>query len=173
VSDVLARLAARLRDDGELPPETIGSPRGEAIHGPATAAGPRARADPARYELLVEAIYEGYLLHYGRGRVVVTDDGDLALLAGDRLYALGIAELAALGDLDAVRELADAISLAAQAHADGDGALAEAVWRGAVRGVGWGPSEALDRAKALARDGDPDAATALAGAAAERPRDVA
>jgi len=41
------------------------------------------------------------------------------LLAGDHLYALGLARLAALGDLDAVAELADVISLSAQAHASG------------------------------------------------------
>jgi hypothetical protein len=36
-------------------------------------------------------------------------------MAGDRLYALGLARLAELGDLQAVGELADVISLAAQA----------------------------------------------------------
>ena len=40
------------------------------------------------------------------------DDPDLALLAGDRLYALGLERLAALGDLEAVAELADVIALA-------------------------------------------------------------
>ena len=34
------------------------------------AAGPRAGAARAEYELLIEAIYEGYLLHYGTSRVV-------------------------------------------------------------------------------------------------------
>ena len=69
--------------------------------------------------LLVEAIREGYLLHYAAGRVVRPEDPDLSLLAGDRLYALGLARLAELGDLEAVGELADVISLAAQAHAEG------------------------------------------------------
>jgi hypothetical protein len=36
------------------------------------AAGPRARSHRGEYELLVEAIYEGYLLHYGCPRVART-----------------------------------------------------------------------------------------------------
>ncbi len=45
-------------------------------------------------------------------------DDDLALLAGDYLYARGLERLAALGDLEAVRELSDLISLVAQLHAE-------------------------------------------------------
>ena len=56
--------------------------------------GPRA-AGTSDYELLVESIREGYELHYGAPRVVRTDDPDLALLAGDRLYALGLERLGA------------------------------------------------------------------------------
>ena len=52
------------------------------------------------------------------------------MLAGDRLYALGLERLAAIGDLEAVAELADVIALCAQAHAEGDPARAEAVWDG-------------------------------------------
>ena len=55
-------------------------------------------------------------LHYAVGRVIDGADADLALLAGDYLYALGLGRLAALGDLEAVRELSDLISLAAQVH---------------------------------------------------------
>ena len=66
------------------------------------------------------------------------DDPDLALLAGDRLYALGLARLAELGDLDAVAELADVISLAAQAHAEGDAERAAAVWAAGAAAVGHG-----------------------------------
>ena len=54
-----------------------------------------------------------------------------ALLAGDYLYALGLERLAGRGDLEAVGELADLISLAAQVHAEnGDGS-----GRGAGRGA--------------------------------------
>ena len=68
------------------------------------------------------------------GRVVRPEDPDLALLAGDRLYALGLERLAAIGDLDAVAELADVIALCAQAHAEGDPARADAVWDAGARG---------------------------------------
>ncbi len=52
------------------------------------AAGPRAAEAPGEYALVIESIREGYLLHYGEPRVVVGADPDLALLAGDYLYAL-------------------------------------------------------------------------------------
>ena len=77
----------------------------------------------------VEAIREGELVHYGQGRVVSTEDPDLALLAGDWLYALGLSELAARGDLDEVARLAAVIALCAKAHAEGRPEDAEAAWR--------------------------------------------
>jgi hypothetical protein len=87
---------------------------------------------------VLDSIREGYRLHYAEGGVVRTDDRDLALLAGDRLYALGLARLAEAGDLEAVRILADLISECAQAHAelapqraDEAWAVAEAALRGA------------------------------------------
>jgi hypothetical protein len=86
----------------------------------------------AEVELLLEAIREGYELHYGEPRVVATEDPDLALLAGDRLYALGLEKLAAIGDLDAVRTLSDLISSSARAHAEQDPARAEKAWTDAV-----------------------------------------
>ena len=88
----------------------------EPAFGLLAAAGPRAAEAPAEYSLLVESVREGYLLHYGEPRVVVGADADLALLAGDYLYALGLERLAALGDLEAIRELSDLISLSAQLH---------------------------------------------------------
>ena len=77
---------------------------------------------------VLEAIYEGYLLHYGEPRLFDGMDGDLRLLAGDALYALGLARLAERGDLPAVAELSDLITRSAQAHAEGRGAVAEALW---------------------------------------------
>ncbi len=138
--EVLDRLADVLRADGGLLAEAVvDAPAGEpARHGAVAAAGPRAAGREAEYELLVEAIREGYLLHYGTGRVVVPEDPDLALLAGDRLYALGLARLSALGDLEAVALLAEVISLSAQAHAAADPDCAEAVWEAGARAVGHG-----------------------------------
>ncbi|HEX6457041.1 MAG TPA: hypothetical protein VF009_11050, partial [Solirubrobacterales bacterium] len=40
--------------------------------------------------LVVEAVREGYLLHYEQPRLLAGHDSDLALLAGDYLYALGL-----------------------------------------------------------------------------------
>jgi hypothetical protein len=77
---------------------------------------------------VVEAVYEGYLLHYGRPRLFEGMDEDLRLLAGDALYALGLARLAEAGDLPAVAELSDLISSSAQAHAEGRAAAAEGLW---------------------------------------------
>src|SRR5207248_8194512 len=102
------------------------------------AAGPRAAGREADYELLLEMILEGSLLHYGTPRVVHTSDRDLALLLGDQLYALGLARLAALGDLDAVAVLADVISQLAQAHAEGDEARVEQIWDAGAVAIGWG-----------------------------------
>ena len=77
----------------------------------------------------VEAIREGWRLHAdGRGRVLAPDDPDLALLGGDRLYALGLERLAALGDLEARRALADLISMCARSHAEGRPELAAEAW---------------------------------------------
>lgn len=80
---------------------------------------------------VVDAIREGYRLHYGDGAVVRTPDRDLALLAGDRLYALGLARLAEAGDLEAVRILADLISECAKAHAEQAPERATAAWEAA------------------------------------------
>jgi hypothetical protein len=129
------------------------------------AKGPRAAGREAEYELLLEMILEGSRLHYGSPCVVRPDDQDLALLLGDQLYALGLARLASLGDLQAVAELGDVISLVAQAHALGDPELAEAIWEAGAVAVGWGGTEAHACAKELARAQDGSARAALRAAA--------
>ena len=103
----LQALAATVRSGGGLLADTVTDPTQDGSLG--------ALAGPG-YEELVEAIYEGYLQHYGEGRVLQPRDPDLALLAGDRLYALGLAQLAELGDLDA----------------------AQAAWEAGARAVGHG-----------------------------------
>jgi hypothetical protein len=135
--------------------------------GPAqlAAAGPRVADRSAEYELLLEMIFEGSLLHYGEGRVVAAGDRNLALLLGDQLYALGLSRLAALGDMEAIAELADLISLVAQAHASGDRQLADAIWEAGAVAVGWGASAGHAAAKRAARAGDPRAEGALRAAA--------
>ncbi len=75
-------------------------------------------AEP-RYALGLETIYEGYLVHYGRPRLLEPEDDDTALVLGDYLYAQGLARIASLGGVDAVGELAELISVCAQARAEG------------------------------------------------------
>ncbi|MGI8749008.1 MAG: hypothetical protein ACR2J6_00370 [Thermoleophilaceae bacterium] len=83
--------------------------------------------DPDR-RFVLEAVYEGYLMHYGVPRAFVGMDADLRLLAGDALYALGLARLAERGDLDAVAELSDLITLTARAHAEGSQERVVSLW---------------------------------------------
>ncbi len=141
------------RPDGESQPG-VGSPQ-------RAAEGPRTNGRAAEYELLLEMILEGSLLHYGSPRVVATEDRDLALLLGDQLYALGLARLAEIGDLDSVNELADLISLLSQAQLQGDDALARAIWEAGAAAIGWGSSPEHEAAKELARIGDAAAVPAL------------
>jgi hypothetical protein len=138
----LERLAEALREEGGLLAGTV-SPSGDAPQSHGELVAGRGEA----YPLLVEAIREGYLQHYGSGRVVRPDDPDLALLAGDRLYALGLERLAAIGDLDSVAELADMIALSAQAHAEGDPTRAEAVWDAGSAAIAAGPGPDHQAAK--------------------------
>jgi len=77
------------------------------------------RLAESRYALGLETIYEGYLVHYGRPRLLEPADDNSALVLGDYLYAQGLARIASLGDVDAVGDLAELISLCAQARADG------------------------------------------------------
>ncbi|HEY4451906.1 MAG TPA: hypothetical protein VGN13_09970 [Solirubrobacteraceae bacterium] len=125
------------------------------------AEGPRAVGRRAEYELLVEAIYEGYLLHYGAPRVLDVPEADLRLLAGDQLYAIGLARLVEVGDTLAVAELADTITLSALAQGGGEEELAAAIWAAGARAVGWGSSEAHCQAKDLVRAQAPGAIEAM------------
>ncbi len=164
MSDTLGRLRSLLRAEGGLIAElVVEDGPDDALSGPAQSAvaGPRVDGRAGDYELLIEAIYEGYLLHYHAPRVVRAPEQDLGLLAGDRLYALGLARLVALGDIAAVAELADVIALSALAHGAENPELAAAVWAAGARAVGWGPSASHERAKALARAGSADALPSL------------
>ncbi|MBA3400787.1 MAG: hypothetical protein H0U05_02245 [Actinobacteria bacterium] len=73
----------------------------------------------AELALGVETIYEGYLVHYGRSRLFAPRDSDTALLLGDYLYAQGLVHVAATGNVEAVGDLAELISLCAQTRAEG------------------------------------------------------
>jgi hypothetical protein len=125
VSGTLARLAASVREGGGLLAATVADVDGEAPHGQAAAAGPRAAGHEADYALLVEEIREGYLQHYGEGRALRSSDPDLSLLAGDRLSA--------------------------QAHAEGDPERAAAAWAAGAEAVGSGSTADHEAAKAAWR----------------------
>ncbi|HEX6586296.1 MAG TPA: hypothetical protein VF052_06055 [Solirubrobacterales bacterium] len=173
-TDPLAALAALLRDGENVISPYVRDPDEGAALGLLAGAGPRAAAAREEYVLLVEAIREGYLLHYGAPRLIRDADPDLRLLAGDYLYALGLERLAARGDLEAVRELADLISLSAQLH-DENGShpgpdSTRALWLAAIVAVGVGSSEAHELAKEALRRRDPEAADRLIESAAEAAR---
>lgn len=102
----------------------------------------------------VETIYEGYLVHYGAPRLFAPMDSDTALLLGDYLYAHGLVHVARTGNVAAVHDLAELISLCAQARAsgrDGDGAA----WAATAARLGAGM---LDDGRAALRD-ESDAST--------------
>jgi hypothetical protein len=165
--------AALLAEGGLVAGALGGEPADDGALGHRAASGPRAAGREDEIAFVVEAIREGELLHYGAPRLFDAIEPDLALLAGDRLYALGLARLAALGDLEAISELADVISLCAQARAEERPELAAAVWQAGVAAVGWGSSDAIRAAKAAARAGEPDADAALLEAARQRSGDLA
>jgi hypothetical protein len=164
----LIELAARLRaEDSEISPHVC-EPSDPPALGLLAAAGARAAAEPAEYSLVVESVREGYLLHYARPRLLAGHDADLALLAGDYLYALGLERLASLGDGDAVRELSDLISLCAACHAEGAAELASPLWLAATVAIGCGPGEGHQEAKSAARALRPDADSELVATARAR-----
>jgi len=140
--DVIAREAAaesqlwshalRLSHEREL--VTVFSPLGEE-----------------RFALGLETIYEGYLVHYGTPRLFAPSDPDSALLLGDYLYAHGLVRIASFGDVDAVADLSELISLCSQLRAEGaegDGAL----WAATAALLGRGLDEPRS---ALRLRGDP------------------
>jgi hypothetical protein len=139
--------AAALRPTPEREPEEIFSPLAEG-----------------RFGLGLETIYEGYLVHYGTPRLFAPPDPDTALLLGDYLYAHGLVRVADAGDVHAVSDLSELISLCSQLraeHAHGDGAL----WAATAALLGAGAK--LDEPRAALRlHGDPAGLDAAARAVA-------
>lgn len=104
--------------DPELRGHAVSAPRGARYDD----AGPDAG-------FVLEAVREGYLMHYGEPRAFTAAlEEDTRLLAGDALYALGLARLAQRGDLASIAELADLISGCARAHVENRPELAEELW---------------------------------------------
>jgi hypothetical protein len=160
---VLERLHAELADEQGLLAEALVPERehpGRSVFGGLLEAVPPPD-DRREQGLVLESVLEGYLLHHARGRLIATDDPDLRLLAGDYLYAIGLDRLARLGDIAAVRELADLISLCARVHspggaphsADAQWRVARALWAGAAIAIAGGSWRAHGAVKELARAG--------------------
>jgi hypothetical protein len=157
-------------EGGELAAALVEEPAAE-LFGPLVAVSDRCSADPGEYALMIESILEGYLVHYATPRLLDPPDGDLRLLAGDYLYALGLSRLAALGDLEAVLQLADLISLCAQAHSGAESPSAdrvEAIWALGAIAVAGGPWAEGESAKQGLRNLDPNGPAAALEAASER-----
>ncbi|KAA0265829.1 MAG: hypothetical protein EDQ89_12935 [Acidobacteria bacterium] len=152
----LAELALLLREEGPLVAGHVATSAEAPALGLLVAAGPRCAGAPSAFATVVELVREGYLCHYREPRLLRGLDPDLRLLLGDHLYARGIERLARLGDLLAVAELADLISIAARLDAAGvEPDAAEIAWLAAVIAIAAGPGAGHDDAKAtLRRDGD-------------------
>jgi hypothetical protein len=86
------------------------------------------RLADANRAFVFEAVYEAFQLHYGAPRVFDGMDDELRLLAGDAIYALALERLADVGDVEAIAELADLISLSAVAQAEGRTELVRRLW---------------------------------------------
>ena len=152
--EALRLLAARVADEG--PPLAVVRSRPPA--GPAfavlVASGPRALADPAGYAFVTEAVREGYLCHYEVSRVLDRPDPDLALLAGDLFYAIGISRLAELDDVESVRILSDLIRVSAELRSNGRRDESETMWVAAAMALSCGSDEDYERlSKALPASG--------------------
>jgi hypothetical protein len=134
-ASALRDLATQLRAEDTPISVHVTDPAMPPTLGLLATAGPGAATNPGEYALVVEAVHEGYLLHYGESRLLAGHDPDLALLAGDYLYALGLDRLAALGDDRAIAILSDLIGRCAQLHAEGDGSAAAGLWEAAAGAI--------------------------------------
>jgi hypothetical protein len=134
-SAALRTLATALREEETPISAHVVDPAIDPELGLLVASGPRTASAPGEYALVIEAVREGYLLHYDEPRLLAGHDADLALLAGDYLYALGLDRLAALGDDAAVAVLSNLIGSCARHHAEGRADAVPDLWRTAARRI--------------------------------------
>ena len=129
----LAEIYEELKQDDALLAEALLSPADALPAGPTAELHPE--IDP-QLRVGVEAIREGHLLHWASGRVLNTPDSDLALLAGDRLYALGLERVAATGNSSAIMDLSRLIKDSATSMAGAENASAESIWTATCASIG-------------------------------------
>lgn len=147
----LCTLAEMLKNEGGLlSPHVVSEASLTAdggVLGGLVAGGSRVAGNEHEYALVIEAVHEGYLLHYGRPRLLTEIDPDLALLAGDYLYALGLERLSRLNDPEAVALLGDLISLVALCQAEGLERCIEPLWLATTIAVASGATPEIEAAK--------------------------
>ena len=158
-SGPLGRLVRRIQEEGS--PLAVREPEADSVFGELAAAGPRTGARADDYALVVEAVREGYLCHYGTSRVLDQPDPDLALLAGDLFYAIGIRGLAELDDLESTGILSDLIRVAAELQAAGRPDLAETLWLCQIVALACGKDDELEAATLALEAGQEGAAGTL------------
>ncbi|HTU16207.1 MAG TPA: hypothetical protein VMF31_13540 [Solirubrobacterales bacterium] len=141
--DALRTLRERIALEGEPLSGHLTESLDRPAFGELAAAGPRTSAAPSEYAFVVEAVREGYLCHYGTSRLLSGPDPDLALLAGDLFYAIGINGLSRLDDPESVGILSDLIRVAAELRAEDETEMAEALWLAQLLALACGSSPEL------------------------------
>ena len=151
MTDALERIAEAARSEGGVFAATLrDDPVGEPIWHELCRPG---------FLLGLEAIYEGYLLHYAQPRLFRRDSLDDAILCGDFLYARGLVWIAEQDDPRAVAELAELIAVVSSVRVDAPRVDRFALWAATALALGEardaGPLEAARRALAEHGDGAP------------------
>ena len=110
------------------------------IFGRLIESGPSTEESASDFGFVFESVFEGYLLHTGRPRLMLPGESQLKLVAGDFLYSLGLQRLAQLGDLEAVELLAGLITDASCLHiAKGTAEQKGALWVATVVATAFRP----------------------------------
>jgi hypothetical protein len=150
----LRRLVARAAEEGPPLAVVAERPASGPVFAELVAAGPRTARAPDSYAFVVEAVREGYLCHYETSRILDRPDPDLALLAGDLFYALGIRALADLEDVESVRMLSDLIRVSAELRSGNLRDAAESIWIATIVALSCGSDAEYERLSGLFSSGD-------------------